>query len=93
MEVKVELHGELRGAIGHEVMVTLPQGATVNQLLARIAERVGETFKRKMVDSSGELLPQLLLKVLVNGTHSEFERKLVEGDVISLFPLSSIGGG
>jgi len=92
MKIRVELHGELR-SLASELTLIVPQGATLNQLLFKVVEQGGEAIRRKVFNSEGKLLPQPLLKILVNGTHTEFERKLADGDVVTMFPLESIGGG
>jgi molybdopterin converting factor small subunit len=45
MEVAVRVHGALRSAaLGRDVDLSLPESATVGDLLARLAERFGAPF-------------------------------------------------
>jgi molybdopterin converting factor small subunit len=38
MEVRVRLNGALAASLGHHLQVTLPEGATVGELRARLAQ-------------------------------------------------------
>jgi hypothetical protein len=59
MEVAVHVHGALAGALpgGRRIGVSLPEGATVGDLVAHLAKRLGAPFARAAA-SGGALLPR-----------------------------------
>ena len=92
MQIKVEFHGEFR-TTGSGAILNVPKNADVEELLTILVEQLGEDFKRKLFDTSGKPLQRPLLLIAVNNVKAELEQALHEGDIVSIFPLQSIGGG
>jgi MoaD family protein len=66
--------------------------STVKEALEKVAEKYGESFKKRFYDSAGN--PTALLNLYVNGKSirkDQLETRLKEGDVIGI--LVAIGGG
>jgi len=81
VRVKVEYFASMRDKLGvKEEIMELPDGSSVEDLIERVKERLGESFEGR---------------VLVNGKSVEslkgFKTELKDGDVVSLFP--PIAGG
>ena len=77
-----------------DIQLRAPEGSTVSDLLASMAERWGEEFSSLVFDPSGHLFPHI--RVMVNGRDLAFLEKkaetvLREGDEILI--LSPAGGG
>jgi molybdopterin converting factor small subunit len=81
VHVHVRLGAGLATAAGtRRLSVTLPQGATVDTLLDRLAE-----LEPGMASGLGSALP------VVRGTHAERAHELTEGDEVAL--LIPVAGG
>lgn len=91
MQVKIRVFGDLAKILGKDLVVDLPLGSTVGDLLNELGERHTE-LTGKM--SEGEEQNANLV-VLLGGLNVQFLRKLEtilnEGDVVSLLPPA--GGG
>lgn len=81
MQVRVKFLPPLRESIGRDVIIMeLPAGATVAQLLSRL---------RAQFPSANQLLENALC--MVNYTHAQPDTTLQEGDEVIWFKL--LGGG
>jgi MoaD family protein len=94
IEVLVRFFAELRERLGRrEDRLKLPRGGTVEEALAALAARYGESFSGYVFDSRGRFRQGLIL--LVSGDVVEPEdfttRRLREGDVLAILP--PVGGG
>jgi|Deesub1362A_J573_1020465.scaffolds.fasta_scaffold12810_2 molybdopterin synthase sulfur carrier subunit len=91
MEIKVQLFAVLRTKAGvDEICISLPQGATVGEALARLVDM--------RPDLASELSPERISKsvnIFLNGRNilvlDGLSTPLREGDVLNLFP--PLGGG
>lgn len=91
MRVTVKYFAHLRELVGDRDReeVTLPDGATLLDLLEELSKKHGERFK-SFVLRSHELSDRVI--VLVNGTPvTDLRHVLCDGDTVSL--LSAVGGG
>lgn len=82
MRIKAEFYGSFR-EYGKELVLMLPEGATVNYVIAEIGRVVPAL--RERIESSETMI------VVVNGKRVEKEHRLKEGDVVKFF--SSVLGG
>ncbi|MCX8173591.1 MAG: MoaD/ThiS family protein [Thermoplasmata archaeon] len=80
--IKVEFYGAFRD-YAREVMLSLPEGATVEAVVAEIARKLPE-LHWKIVSTETTI-------VVVNGQRVEKCRVLEDGDVVKFF--SSVLGG
>lgn len=92
MQVRVRIFGDLAKSLGKEMIVDLPSGSTVEDLIGELSEK-----SKKLTDkiSRGEDEPKTDFLVLIGGLNVQFIKKfktiLNEGDVVSLLPPA--GGG
>ena len=90
MKVKVKVASIIAGSKGRkEIDVS---ASTVKEALEKVAEKYGESFKKRFYDSKGN--PTALLNLYVNGKSvrkDRLETRLKEGDTIGI--LVAIGGG
>ncbi|MEM0216063.1 MAG: MoaD family protein [Candidatus Bathyarchaeia archaeon] len=96
MRVRVEYIGHIRQLIGsgREEDIELPEGASLGDLLALLAEKYGETFKKTVYSPGGvDVTPNFM--ILVNGyllnQLEGIRTKLKHGDHVIL--TSVISGG
>ncbi|ADB57354.1 MoaD/ThiS family protein [Archaeoglobus profundus] len=86
MRVKVQLFATLR-RFGKEFEV---EGNSLEEILKKLAERLGEEFYREIFDENGKIRSDRI--ITVDGRNIKDERpKLKEGSVIAIFP--PIAGG
>jgi len=93
--VRVAIMGELVSLVGErEMRLALPRGATVGDLLERMAETYGEGFRSRVFSAPGRLHHTML--IFVDGEDSkqlgELAAPLGSGEV-EVFMLPMIGGG
>ena len=94
MSVVVELFGILAREAGtKEVTIEIDKSISVEQLLDEVTSRLGDQFKRKLIDKTTKQYVPLLL--MINGKDSPWEetrkRQLVDGDRVTILP--PIAGG
>jgi len=94
LKVKVKLFAEIREAAGlKEVEVDVRDGASLIDVLSKLSEKLGEEFRRKLIDGKTGL-PKDSYNFSVNGTimqKVDFGMKLRDGDVLAILPPVSGG--
>ena len=94
-QVEVKLLAVLRGLTEKsEFQVTVPEGATLRELVANIADNAHPVFKKRFLNSkSDSLSPDII--VLINGAeasiHGGMEAVLKEGSEVIFLP--TVHGG
>jgi molybdopterin converting factor small subunit len=92
MKVRVSYTTQLKAALGFgSEMVELPPSATLPQLLARLSETHGATFRDLVLENEGRLLPSILLCVGDQQVDIDTVSALKDGDEVTI--LSAISGG
>ncbi len=92
--MKVNFYATLRGVVGQKtVEFELPEGATVQNLLAEMIRRF-PALKHELQNENGELYSHV--HIFVNGRDAPFlengmDTELKDQDVIGVFP--AVGGG
>lgn len=90
MLVRVRIFGDLAKSLGKEMIVDLPSGSTVQDLIDELGGK-----SKKLSAISGDDIPKTDFIVLIGGLNVQFIKKfktiLKEGDVVSLLPPA--GGG
>lgn len=94
MSVVVELFGILARAGGTKhISIEITDYLSVEQLLDELTKRLGEEFKKLLVDKESKRYVPLLL--MINGKDAPWEetrtRQLVDGDRVTILP--PIAGG
>lgn len=94
MRVEVRLFAILREIAKQKVVTEeLPSGSGVSDVVSRLCERFGPSFRAQVLDERGELNESLT--VLLNGHNIAFltgaSSKLKDGDVVAIFP--PVAGG
>jgi len=92
VKVHVECLGQLGRIAGKSVDLELgPSAHSVDSLLAAMAGRFGDEFRRIVLDEQGKTRPSLI--VLVNGAvvAKSHPATLKDGDIVRLLP--AIAGG
>ena len=92
MNVTVKTFAGYRELLGKELELSVPEGGTVRELL-QILGKIHPAFLPEILERDGQLRPYV--NILENGRNirflSDLETRLMEGDVISVFP--PIAGG
>lgn len=72
---------------------TVTDASTVRELLAKLSDNYGDTFRQKVLDGKGG--PQAFVNVLVNNTDirhlKDLETPLNDGDKVLILPV--VAGG
>jgi len=92
MKVKIRAFGELIEALGHENVIELEEGTTIEYLLLILAKKSGglkENFLREYHDD------QPNMAILLNGLNIQLLNKtktiVKDGDTVSLLPPAAGG--
>lgn len=94
-EVRVKFMGELPAVVGgRSVVLSLPPGSTVQDLLAQLSATYGETFTARVFSSSGKLHHYII--VFVDGAKVDMpaglQRTLGRGEVdVVMLPMFAGG--
>ena len=92
MITRLKAFARYRDLLGGEMEVELPEGATVFELLRRLASKSSD-LQDQILDDSGGIRDDV--NVMVNGRHFESlkgaETVLADGDEVALFP-AVVGG-
>jgi len=87
MNVTVRTFADFRELLGRELVVSVPEGNTVRQLLQILGEKC-EGFLPRILKSDGQLRPYV--SILENGRNikllNDLDTELAESDVIAIFP-------
>jgi len=94
VRVKVKFFTTLREIVGkREEQIEFSKAVTVKELLKKLSEKYGETFRDYIYDTKGEVRSHL--QFLINGksttTLQGFKTKLKKGDQVAILP--PVGGG
>ncbi|MEW6592495.1 MAG: HemK2/MTQ2 family protein methyltransferase [Candidatus Hadarchaeota archaeon] len=96
MKVEIRLFADLRELAGQKsVQEEVPEGATVEDAVKKLAGRLGKEFQGKIIDDAGRLRQMFSILVndkLITNLDGPFT-KLGDGDVISIFPPVAGGMG
>ncbi|MBZ5498243.1 MAG: MoaD/ThiS family protein [Acidobacteriia bacterium] len=92
MNVTVRTFADFRELLGKELVISLPDGQTVRELLQVLGKRHA-AFLPGILEDDGQLRPYV--NILENGRNVRFlddlETRLAEGDIIAIFP--PVAGG
>ncbi|KQC15403.1 MAG: hypothetical protein APR56_01275 [Methanosaeta sp. SDB] len=92
MIIRLKAFARFRDLLGGEMVVELPEGSTVFELLKRLASRSTD-LSDQIFDASGKVKDDV--NVMVKGRHFESlegsETVLTDGDEVALFPVV-VGG-
>ncbi len=92
MLIKVQYTTQLKAAIGQaEEAVEIADGSTVVDLIQFLAAHHSDAFRRLVLDSSGHLLPSILLCIDDQQIDAGDSKRLSDGSVVTF--LSAISGG
>jgi sulfur-carrier protein len=87
MNVTVRAFADFRELLGRELVISVPEGKTVRQLLQILGEKYAG-FLPRILESDGQLRPYV--SILENGRNIKFlndlDTRLAESDVIAIFP-------
>jgi molybdopterin synthase sulfur carrier subunit len=87
MNVTVRTFADVRELLGPELVISLPEGKSVRQLLQVLGKKYAG-FLPRILESDGQLRPYV--SILKNGRNikylNDLDAKLAEGDVIAIFP-------
>ncbi len=87
MNITVRAFADLEELLGRELVVSVPEGETVRELL-RILGKKSAGLLPKILESDGRLISYV--SILENGRNIKYlgdlETPLTEGDVIAIFP-------
>ena len=96
MEVTVRVHGALRsGGAGGDVALSLPEGSTAGDLIARLAERFGAPFDGAAASPDARLPRQIRLFVgseMVVSREERLARRNGAGP-LTVVVMSPVAGG
>jgi len=92
MNVTVKTFADFRELLGKELVLSIPEGETVRELLQILGKRHA-AFLPKVLQDDGQLRPYV--NILENGRNIKFlnglETRLAEGDIVAIFP--PVAGG
>ena len=92
MMITVYFTSQLKMAVGKSSeSFELEDGATMNGLLDRLADKHGEAFRKLVFDAEGRLQPSLLLCRGDDQVERDDDVPLADGDSVTL--LAAISGG
>jgi molybdopterin synthase sulfur carrier subunit len=87
MNVTVKAFADLGKLLGRELVISVPEGETVRQLLQILGKKDAD-FLPRILESDGQL--RSYVSILENGRNIKYlldlDTPLAEGDVISIFP-------
>ncbi len=90
MQVTLHYFAQLKRAAGAaEESVTLENGATLRDLVRRLAERHDEGFRQMVLDMVGE--PQRALLYAIGDKQADLSQPLADADVVTI--LAPMAGG
>ena len=96
MEVTVQVHGASRGAACAQALaVSLPEGATVGDLVARLGDRLGAPFTGAAASREARLPREIRLFVGGDLVSSREQRLSSRGDAapVTVVLLTPVSGG
>ena len=92
MDVTVKLFADLQKALGQELVLSVPEGGTVRDLLRILGERYA-AFSPEDLKNDGILRPDI--NILQNGRNikylNDLDTRVTKGDIIAIFP--PVAGG
>jgi molybdopterin synthase sulfur carrier subunit len=92
MQIRIELFSLAREVIGEpQLMVEVPEGSTVLQLISHLAEQKGEKFARLIRKPDGSFSSSIAIALNDQQISLTDPIPLSEGDEISILP--AISGG
>jgi len=92
MTVTVNYTTQVKAALGvASETVQLDEACTVAELIQRLANEHGETFRSLVLDAQGRLLPSILLSRDSDQINFDDPVKLADGQELTI--LSAISGG
>jgi MoaD family protein len=87
MNVTVKAFADVRELLGRELVISIPEGETVRQLLQILGKQYAG-FLSRILEPDGQLRPYV--SILENGRNirslNDLDTRLAEGDVIAIFP-------
>ena len=87
MNVTVKAFADVRELLGRELVISIPEGETVRQLLQILGKKYAG-FLSRILEPDGQLRPYV--SILENGRNirslNDLDTRLAEGDVIAIFP-------
>jgi molybdopterin synthase sulfur carrier subunit len=87
VNVTVKAFADFREILGRELVISVPEGKTVRQLLQILGEKYAG-FLQRILENDGQLRPYV--SILENGRNIKFlnglDTTLAENDVIAIFP-------
>ena len=92
MNIRVHFTTQIRSALGMAGdVVELPARATVLDLLRRLAQQHGDSFRQSVLDADGHPVPSILMCVGDDQVTGSLDLPLNDGDEVTI--LSAISGG
>lgn len=90
--VKVVVPAVLASSTKGEKEISI-SGSTISEIIASLAEKYGDSFERRVLDTDGK--PRSVLNLYVNGKNIRFlsglDTQLKDGDEVMLLPAVSGG--